>query len=119
MKKFPFHTKEFPVTTPTNPVNSMKKPAHHNGSSNKVAPAEDFMQMEMNKDIERSATVTTTTLTDSSFETGVEREHGTSWSATLVNFFKGMIGPGCLSLPLHSNRLACGQRSPWCLFLDF
>ncbi|KAI1712332.1 transmembrane amino acid transporter protein [Ditylenchus destructor] len=29
-----------------------------------------------------------------------DRVKGLSWSATLINFIKGMIGPGCLSLPL-------------------
>jgi hypothetical protein len=29
-----------------------------------------------------------------------ERENGLSYWEILVNFLKGMIGPGCLSLPL-------------------
>ncbi|KAI1713627.1 transmembrane amino acid transporter protein [Ditylenchus destructor] len=40
-----------------------------------------------------------------------DREKGLTWAATLINFVKGMIGPGCLSLPL-----AFKQAGLWTAF---
>ncbi|KAI1702740.1 transmembrane amino acid transporter protein domain-containing protein [Ditylenchus destructor] len=40
-----------------------------------------------------------------------DREKGLSWTATLINFVKGMIGPGCFSLPL-----AFKQAGLWTAF---
>ncbi|KAI1712336.1 transmembrane amino acid transporter protein [Ditylenchus destructor] len=55
---------------------------------------------------DRSNTVSATITTETDDSTGIDegdlpdREKGLSWSATLMNFMKGMIGVGFLSLPL-------------------
>ncbi|KAI1705117.1 transmembrane amino acid transporter protein domain-containing protein [Ditylenchus destructor] len=66
---------------------------------------------------DRSNTVSTTITAETDDSTVIaegdlpDREKGLSWSATLMNFMKGMIGPGCLSLPL-----AFKQAGLWTAF---
>uniref|UniRef100_A0A914CNQ9 Amino acid transporter transmembrane domain-containing protein n=1 Tax=Acrobeloides nanus TaxID=290746 RepID=A0A914CNQ9_9BILA len=42
------------------------------------------------------------------------RPKGLSATATLINFLKGMIGPGCLALPL-----ALKQAGLWVRFMNY